>query len=477
VSAELDPQSASDHDRIRDRRLTTELDRAVRGDFHAPDIDARPEQCLSEGAPHPVAGTDEGDVKRAFDRSSSTRDEDNRHDTWPPPADDAHGGYDFENNAIMGATICFVVGARPNFMKVAPVFRALDGQAAAVDRVLLHTGQHYDDQMSEIFIGELGLPAPDIFLGVGSGSHAEQTARVLTGVERVLLDTGPDLVVVAGDVNSTLAAALAAVKLDIPVAHLEAGLRSFDSRMPEEHNRKLTDHVSSLLLAHSPDALDNLHNEGIADTRVHLVGNTMIDSVFACLPSALSAAPWNRFEVEERGYVLVTLHRPSLVDDAELLAQTFAGLQALSAQLPVIFPVHPRTLTRIEGLGIPTDAPGSRLIVTEPLGYLDFLALEARAMLVLTDSGGVQEETSALGVPCFTLRDSTERPITITEGTNTLLGLDPGLIAGLARRVVTPRTTPEIDLWDGHAGPRAAEVLRRFIVDRAIGAGEGALST
>jgi UDP-N-acetylglucosamine 2-epimerase (non-hydrolysing) len=175
--------------------------------------------------------------------------------------------------------------------------------------------------------------------------------------------------------------------------------------------------------------------------------------------------------------VLVTLHRPSLVDDAELLAQTFAGLQALSAQLPVIFPVHPRTLTRIEGLGIPTDAPGSRLIVTEPLGYLDFLALEARAMLVLTDSGGVQEETSALGVPCFTLRDSTERPITITEGTNTLLGLDPGLIAGLARRVVTPRTTPEIDLWDGHAGPRAAEVLRRFIVDRAIGAGEGALST
>ncbi len=368
----------------------------------------------------------------------------------------------------MTETVCFVVGARPNFMKVAPVFRAFGEVAGDVDRLLVHTGQHYDESMSGVFIDELGLPAPDVFLGIGSGSHGRQTASALIAVEQVLVDREPDVVVVAGDVNSTLAAALAAVKLDIPVAHIESGLRSFDWTMPEEHNRKLTDHISSLLFAHSPSAIDNLRAEGIDDERVHLVGNTMIDSLFDCLPRALDSRPWEQFGLEEHGYALVTLHRPALVDAPGLLAQTIVGLRALAEQIPVIFPVHPRTRARIADLGLAADELGGRLVFAEPLGYLSFLGLEAGAKLVLTDSGGVQEETSALGVPCFTLRDSTERPITITHGTNTLLGARPDLIASIpvgAGRVAAP----SIDLWDGRAGVRTGEALHRFVVERRSG--------
>jgi UDP-N-acetylglucosamine 2-epimerase (non-hydrolysing) len=358
------------------------------------------------------------------------------------------------------STICLVVGARPNFMKTAPVYRALERAVPETKLVLVHTGQHYDERMSQVFIGELGLPEPDVFLGVGPGRHGEQTARALVGVEQVLVEHEPDLLVVAGDVNSTLAAALAAVKLHVPVAHIESGLRSFDNRMPEEHNRRLTDILSSVLLAHCQDALDNLAHEGVDAGRVHLVGNTMIDSVVEHLSRALAAEPWNQFELPERGYALVTLHRPALVDDPALLEQTLSGLAALAEEMPVLCPVHPRTRARIAAAL--EEAPAS-LILSEPLGYLEFLGHEARARLVLTDSGGVQEETSVLGTPCFTLRDSTERPVTITSGTNTLLGARPDLISTIPALLSDVPETRTIPLWDGHAGPRAAQVLVDFL--------------
>jgi UDP-N-acetylglucosamine 2-epimerase (non-hydrolysing) len=356
-------------------------------------------------------------------------------------------------------TFLLVVGARPNFMKVAPVYRALERLAPDLQLVLVHTGQHYDDRMSQVFFQQLAMPEPDIFLGVGSGSHAEQTGRAMIGIETIIIDTAADLVVVAGDVNSTLAGALAAVKLHVPVAHIEAGLRSFDDRMPEEHNRRLTDAISTILLTHSPEALDNLRREGIDPSRVHLVGNTMIDSLLDQLPKALAGAPWHGYDVAEGEYALVTLHRPALVDDEALLRSTMDALDRLSMDVPVIFPVHPRTRGRIDQLAIRT---GPRLRLAEPIGYLDFLGLQARARFVLTDSGGVQEETSALGVPCFTLRDSTERPITVTAGTNMLLGALPQRISEipeLLSRLEPTQDKPPIPLWDGRAGERTATVL------------------
>ena len=349
--------------------------------------------------------------------------------------------------------VCFVVGARPNFMKAAPVLRALEARGA--DVLLVHTGQHYDADMSDVFLHQLGLPRPDVFLGVGSGTHAEQTARALVGIEGVLLEERPRLVVVPGDVNSTLAGALAAVKLQIPVAHLEAGLRSFDPTMPEEHNRVVADHLSTVLLTHSPGADENLAAEGIPDARVHLVGNTMIDSLLAHLDAARAAAPWERLGVERGSYGIVTLHRPSLVDDPATLHETFEALTVLAADHPIVFPVHPRTQARLDALGIDSSA----LVMTAPLGYLEFLGLEAEARFALTDSGGVQEETSALGVPCFTLRNSTERPITVELGTNTLLGLRPERIREIPALLGEPRAPRAIPLWDGEAGARSADVL------------------
>jgi UDP-N-acetylglucosamine 2-epimerase (non-hydrolysing) len=363
----------------------------------------------------------------------------------------------------MADTVCFVVGARPNFMKAAPVIRALRDQERAPDVYLVHTGQHYDAEMSAVFLAELSLPTPDAFLGVGSGSHAEQTARALLGVERVLLEQEPALVVVPGDVNSTLAAALAAVKLHVPVAHLEAGLRSFDPTMPEEHNRRLTDHLSSLLLAHSASAVENLEREGIDRASIELVGNTMIDSVLEHVEAARATVQWEELGVEPGGYGLVTLHRPALVDEPVLMRETILQLVALAADVPLLFPAHPRTGERLAALGLEAAVASSGLTVTRPLGYLAFLGLEAAARFVLTDSGGVQEETSALGVPCFTLRDGTERPITVELGTNTVLGLRPERIAGIP--AMLERHTPEepIPLWDGHAGERAAEAVSRFL--------------
>ena len=362
--------------------------------------------------------------------------------------------------------VCFVVGARPNFMKAAPVHRALGALEPGADLLLVHTGQHYDQGMSSVFIDELDLPEPDIYLGVKSGTHAEQTARALVGVEKVLLEHAPALVVVAGDVNSTLAAALAASKLQIPVAHIESGLRSFDDSMPEEANRRLTDHLSRILFAHSESAVANLRAEGIEDGCVHLVGNTMINSVLRHLPDALVRQPWTAFGVEPGHYGLVTLHRPALVDDAELLRQTVSSLAELADDVPIVFPVHPRTEARLSANGAPADELARRgITLCAPLGYLDFLALEAKARFVLTDSGGIQEETSALGVPCFTLRDNTERPITVERGTNAILGMSPDRIRVIPELLEGGvREQEELPLWDGRAGERAADVIARFML-------------
>jgi UDP-N-acetylglucosamine 2-epimerase (non-hydrolysing) len=357
--------------------------------------------------------------------------------------------------------ITFVVGARPNFMKAAPVHRALE--QAGVEVSLVHTGQHYDADMSDVFLDQLGLPKPDVFLGVGSGTHGRQTAKALVGVEEVLIQRRPDLVVVSGDVNSTLAGALAAAKLEIPIAHLEAGLRSYDRTMPEELNRVLTDHLSSVLLVHSESALGNLAQEGIDLGVAHFVGNTMIDSVLAHVDAARAQAPWVELGLQPGGYGLVTLHRPALVDDHPVLTAAVEGLKGLARTYPIVFPVHPRTRQHLVQLGLESGLAEAGVLLSPPLGYLSFLGLEAEAHFLLTDSGGVQEETSALGVRCFTLRNSTERPVTVELGTNTVLGANPERIAEIPSLLEREQPGQEIPLWDGAAGPRAAEVLRKAV--------------
>lgn len=361
----------------------------------------------------------------------------------------------------MDIAIVAVVGARPNFVKMAPVTEALSGRDGVGVR-LLHTGQHYDRALSDGFIERLGMPQPDANLGVGSGSHAEQTAAVLSGVEADLLEHPADLVLVAGDVNSTMAAALAATKLNIAVGHLESGLRSRDWSMPEEVNRVVTDRVSDLLLCTSADAVVNLAAEGITDV-VELVGNTMIDSLFRILEGTDREGPLAARGLEPRGYVLVTLHRPALVDDPAKLGEVIAVLGELGTELPVLFPAHPRTVARLEDAGI---AVPEGVQMLESLDYSDFIALEAGARLVITDSGGVQEETSALGVPCLTYRTSTERPVTVELGTNTMVGVDPEALRAAAWAAIAsepPESPPEIPLWDGRAGPRAADAALSFL--------------
>ena len=357
----------------------------------------------------------------------------------------------------MSARVCFVVGARPNFIKSAPVYRELAALDPSLELVLVHTGQHYDELMSDVFFAELDFPRPDEFLGVGSGTHAEQTAKALVGVERVLREREIDLCVVAGDVNSTLAAALAAAKAGVRLAHIESGLRSFDRTMPEEHNRKLTDHLSDVLLTHSPDADENLAREGIDRAWVHLVGNTMIDSLLEHVEAARARRAWEAFAVERGHYALVTLHRQSLFQVPGRLVAAVEGLAGLASEFPLVFPVHPRTMNTLANSGHDRVLRDAGVVLAPPLGYLDFLGLQADAGFVITDSGGVQEETSALGIRCFTLRDTTERPITVTSGTNTLIR-DLAEIPALLAEV---KPGNQIPLWDGAAGRRAAEVLRR----------------
>jgi UDP-N-acetylglucosamine 2-epimerase (non-hydrolysing) len=355
--------------------------------------------------------------------------------------------------------VLHVVGARPNFMKVAPLMAALARRGAS--QVLVHTGQHFDEKMSGVFFEELGLPRPDVDLGVGSGSHGEQTGRIMIAFEQALgrLPARPGAVVVPGDVNSTVAAALVASKLGIPVAHLEAGLRSRDRAMPEELNRIVTDHLSDLLLTPSPDADENLAAEGIPDSRVARIGNVMIDTLLTHLPKARALGVPGRLGLEPGRYAVVTLHRPSNVDDPEVLARLLVALGRIARELPVVFPVHPRTRARLASPALAQAS--SALLLEEPLGYLEFLSLTSQARLVLTDSGGLQEETTALGVPCLTLRENTERPITVSEGTNTVVGTDPGRIVDAALRALgtPPGSGRRPALWDGHAGERGAEAI------------------
>ena len=352
--------------------------------------------------------------------------------------------------------VLYVVGTRPNFVKMAPVIAALRERQPDWRHAIAHTGQHYDRMMSEVFLDELGVPAPDHMLGVGSGSHAAQTAGVIEGLEPVLAEERPELVIVPGDVNSTLAAALAAAQSGIALAHVESGLRSFDRAMPEEINRVVADQLSDYLFLHSEEAVKNLRAEGVAEERMHLVGNTMIDTLVSLEDRFRAARAAERLAVEPGAYLLVTLHRPALVDGA-LLAEAMARLTEVATEMPVVFPVHPRTRKRLQDAGIGHEG----VLLTDPLGYLDFLSLEADAGAVLTDSGGIQEETTYLGVPCFTLRDNTERPVTVRAGTNVLLGLDPRRIAeipGLLRErgAARPDRPP---LWDGHAADRIADLL------------------
>jgi UDP-N-acetylglucosamine 2-epimerase (non-hydrolysing) len=344
--------------------------------------------------------------------------------------------------------VVHVVGARPNYMKVAPVYAELERRGNLEQR-LIHTGQHYDAIMKDVFFAELPLPRPHVAL------DAQTTEDALTGLEGVFIELQPDLVIVAGDVNSTLAGAVAASKCCITVCHIESGLRSGDWSMPEERNRVITDHLSTLLLTHSDDADRNLVAEGLTD-RISFVGNTMIDTLRASVGAALELEAWREFGLEPGRYVLVTLHRPRLVDDPDLLARTIAALDHVAESLPVIFPVHPRTRKNLDG--------STRVLLTEPLPYRQFLSLEAKAAAVVTDSGGIQEETTVLRIPCFTLRENTERPITIELGTNTLLGLEPERLRELPTLLAEPKDGQIPPLWDGHAGERAAEEIERLVV-------------
>lgn len=355
-----------------------------------------------------------------------------------------------------------VVGARPNFMKVAPIVEAMKRREQEFTPLVVHTGQHYDAAMSDFFFRDLELPQPDVYLGVASASHAAQTAAVMERFEPVVIKEKPDWVIVVGDVNSTLACALVCVKLGVKVAHVEAGLRSGDRTMPEEFNRLLTDQIANLLFTPSEDANRNLLREGIPAERIRLVGNVMIDSLLKYLPLAAKSTIKEETGLVGQDYAVLTLHRPSNVDDPETFGRILDALERIGERLPVVFPVHPRTKKTIAELGLEErveKTKGLRLI--EPLGYLDFIGLYSGGRLVLTDSGGIQEETSVLGIPCLTLRENTERPITVMTGTNTIVGTDPEKIiaAAFAALNETVRQPVSIPLWDGHTADRIVAAL------------------
>jgi UDP-N-acetylglucosamine 2-epimerase (non-hydrolysing) len=349
--------------------------------------------------------------------------------------------------------ILHVVGARPNFMKAAPVVNAL-GKRAGVRQTLVHTGQHYDANMSDVFFSQLGIPSPDVNLGVGSGSHAQQTAEIMSRFEPIVLERKPDLVLVYGDINSTVAAALVSAKLSVRVGHVEAGLRSFDWTMPEEINRVVTDRLADLLFTPSEDGDVNLEREGVPRKKIFLVGNVMIDSLVRLLPAAM-LCPKNGFP--ER-YALVTLHRPSNVDDSKILRSILSSLLEINEELAVVFPVHPRTRQRIEEFRF----NAGKLHLCGPLPYIEFLALQRRAAVVITDSGGIQEETTYMGIPCLTVRNNTERPVTVTLGTNVVVGQERDKLSSELSKIITGKakrgTIPP--LWDGHAADRIADILQ-----------------
>ena len=358
-----------------------------------------------------------------------------------------------------------IVGARPNFMKVAPVYAEMKRRPNDFEPMIVHTGQHYDAAMSDSFFDDLGMPKPDVYLGVGSASHAVQTARIMIEFEPVVIREKPDWVLVVGDVNSTIACALVCSKLGVKVAHVEAGLRSRDRSMPEEINRILTDSISDLLLTTSQDADENLAGEGIAAGKIRFVGNVMIDSLLDHLKIAESSAVRRDLGVEDTDYAVVTLHRPSNVDEKNVLSGIIDALIAVADRIPIIFPAHPRTRAKIAEFGLAEAIEISNIRLLEPLGYVDFMRLYSGARLVLTDSGGLQEETTVLGIPCLTMRENTERPITIEMGTNVLVGTDPNKIKRAAFEVLensssvaNARIPP---LWDGRAAGRICDELRK----------------
>ena len=354
-----------------------------------------------------------------------------------------------------------IVGARPNLMKIAPLMEAYAGHGE-IEPLLVHTGQHYDANMSDLFFRQLGIPEPEVNLGVGSASHAVQTAEIMRAFEPVVLEHEPDAVLVVGDVNSTIACGLVAVKLGVKLIHVEAGLRSFDRTMPEEVNRLLTDAISDLLFCSEPSGVENLRREGIAEEKVHLVGNVMIDTLLRHRERAERSTILDDLGLEARGYAVLTLHRPSNVDDPAILGKLLDALEVVQRDAPLVFPAHPRTRENLQRFGLAdrvASLPGLRLL--EPVGYLDFLKLLASARLALTDSGGIQEESTILQVPCLTLRENTERPVTVEMGSNRVVGHDPERIVAAYRQIVdegvgAPKTPP---LWDGRAAERIVEVL------------------
>lgn len=356
--------------------------------------------------------------------------------------------------------IISVVGARPNFMKIAPIHRAFLRHRGKVSHLICHTGQHYDEKMSQIFFRDLELPEPDFYLGAGSGSHAEQTAKIMIEFEKIILKGKPDLVIVAGDVNSTIACSLVAVKLGIKVAHIEAGLRSFDRTMPEEINRILTDSISDYLFVTEQSGIINLKREGVAKEKIFLVGNTMIDSLVHFLPRADKSEVLTRYGLDPAGYCLVTLHRPSNVDSQSFLKELLVIMNSLAEKIKIVFPVHPRTMKNINAAGLMKNL-NPNLILTEPVGYIDFLAMTKNAGFIITDSGGIQEESTYLGVQCITVRENTERPVTVKLGTNRLIGTNLkkvktaalDIIKGKVKRGSIP------PLWDGHTAERIADII------------------
>lgn len=365
----------------------------------------------------------------------------------------------------MSQPIILVVGARPNFMKIAPLHAELQRRGREV--LLLHTGQHYDDNMSKVFFDDLGMPKPDIYLGIGSGSHAQQTAKVMIEFEQICFERTPSMVVVVGDVNSTVACSIVCAKLLIPCAHVEAGLRSFDRTMPEEVNRLLTDAVANFLLTPSPDGDENLKNEGVHDDKIIRVGNIMIDSLFNNLERAKSSTIHSELGLEKGTYGILTLHRPSNVDDKKALTGIVDALEVIGKRVPLVFPQHPRTANNIQKFGLADRVAAiPNIVLTGPAGYLDFVALMANSTIVLTDSGGLQEESTALGIPCLTLRENTERPITVTEGTNTIVGNEPAAILEAALDTLDNggKSGRIPDLWDGKTAERIADVIDKVVL-------------
>lgn len=367
--------------------------------------------------------------------------------------------------------IVSIVGARPNFIKIAPILRELgkrfkgDGSSKKIESLLIHTGQHFDFDMSDLFFRELQIKKPDIYLGVGSGTHAVQTGKVMIALEKALQKLKPDLVIVAGDVNSTLAAALVASKLHIPLAHVEAGLRSFDKSMPEEVNRKITDSLSDYLFSPSADANLNLKKEGIPESKIFFVGNVMIDSLKLLLPKAKKLEAYKKYGLNKKGYCLLTLHRPSNVDNKILLGTIINSLIKISGTIPIIFPVHPRTRKALSPFPRWTSGESYAFIPTQPLGYLENLSLMMNSKFVITDSGGIQEETTVLKIPCLTLRKNTERPVTVSMGTNTVIGTDMSKLFNCVNQIMKGKykngKTPK--LWDGHTAKRIVNIIKQHL--------------